>query len=46
MKAVDESVIVYAGQYFAVFEFVEFLHLYASLDMTRRSELDCIFARL
>ena len=41
-----KSVIVYAGQYFAVFQFVEFLHLYASLDMILRTELDCILARL
>jgi hypothetical protein len=41
-----KSVIVYAGQYFAVFQFVEFLHLYASLDATLRFKLDYILTRL
>lgn len=37
-----KSVIVYSGQYFAVFPFVEFLHLYASLNETIRSHLDVV----
>ena len=39
-----KSVIVYTGQYFAVFQFLEFLHLYASLDAATRSCLDHILA--
>jgi len=41
-----KSVIVYAGQYFAVFPFVEFLHLYASLKPTLRFGLDSVLSLL
>jgi hypothetical protein len=39
-----KTVIVYTGQYFAVFPFVEFLHLYASLEIALRSQLDGILS--
>ncbi|GHT62371.1 hypothetical protein FACS1894109_21210 [Spirochaetia bacterium] len=39
-----KSVIVYAGAYFGIFPFVEFLHIYASLDLALRAELDPILA--
>ena len=39
-----KAVIIYTGQYFAVFPFVEFLHLYASLDLPVRSKLDGVLA--
>jgi hypothetical protein len=38
------TVILYTGQYFAVFPFLEFLRLYASLDPFVRSKLDPILA--
>jgi len=41
-----KTVILYAGQYFAVFPFVEFLHLYASFDIDLRSRLDLVFTLL
>jgi len=41
-----KAVIVYSGQYFAVFPFVEFLHLYASLNVSIRSQLDVVLALL
>jgi hypothetical protein len=39
-----KSVIVYSGFYFAVFPFLDFLHLYASLDDAVRSSLDHVLA--
>jgi hypothetical protein len=39
-----KTVIVYTGQYFAVFPFVEFLHLYTSLELDVRSQLDVILS--
>jgi hypothetical protein len=39
-----KSVIIYAGQHFAVFPFVDFLHLYASLQSDIRSQLDEVFS--
>ena len=39
-----KTVIVHVGQHFAVFPFVEFLHLYASLELHVRSQLDEVFA--
>jgi hypothetical protein len=39
-----KSVIVYSGQYFDVFPFVEFLHIYAGLDATIRSDIDKVLA--
>jgi len=41
-----KSVIVYSGQYFAVFPFVEFLHIYTSLDGTTRLKLDDVLSLL
>ena len=41
-----KTVIVYAGQYFAVFPFLEFLHLYVSLEVAVRSRLDTILSLL
>jgi len=41
-----KSVIVYVGQYFAVFSLLEFLHLYASLDIHIRHDLDPVFLLL
>ena len=41
-----KSVIIYAGQHFAVFPFVEFLHLYASLHFHIRAQLDEVFSLL
>jgi len=41
-----KTVILYTGQYFATFPFVEFLHLYTSLDASARSQLDLVFALL
>jgi hypothetical protein len=38
------TVILYTGQYFAVFPFLEFLRLYASLDPSIRSNLDPVLA--
>lgn len=40
------AVIVYTGQYFAVFPFVEFLHLYVSLNMAARARLDLVLSLL
>jgi hypothetical protein len=37
-----KTVIVYTGQFFAVFPFVEFLHIYASLDGSTRSRIDAV----
>lgn len=39
-----KSVIVYAGACFGIFPFVEFLHIYASLEQALRTELDPILA--
>lgn len=39
-------VIIYSGRFFATFPFVEFLHLYTSLDATIRSNLDGVLALL
>jgi hypothetical protein len=39
-----KSVIVYAGACFGIFPFVEFLHIYASLEQALRAELDPILA--
>jgi hypothetical protein len=39
-----KSVIIYSGQYFAVFPLIEFLHIYASLDVSFRSRLDDVLA--
>jgi len=41
-----KAVIVYSGQYFAVFPFIEFLHVYASLDLDTRSKLDGVLSLL
>jgi hypothetical protein len=41
-----KAVIIYTGQYFAVFPFLEFLHLYASLNVAARSRLDVILSLL
>jgi len=41
-----KAVILYTGQYFALFPFLEFLHLYTSLDLAARSPLDSILALL
>jgi hypothetical protein len=41
-----KTVIVYTGRYFAVFPFVEFLHLYASLEIDIRSQLDLVLSLL
>jgi len=41
-----KTVIIYTGQYFAVFPFVEFLHLYASLEVDVRSRFDGVLALL
>jgi hypothetical protein len=41
-----KSVIVYSGQYFAVFPFIEFLRIYASLNLIARSNLDEILSLL
>ena len=42
-----KAIIVYTGQYFAVFPFVEFpLHLYTSLEVNIRSRLDPVLALL
>lgn len=41
-----KTVIVYTGQYFAVFQLVEFLHLYSSLDPPVRSALDAVLSLL
>jgi hypothetical protein len=41
-----KSVIIYSGMYFAVFTFVEFLHLYASLGVAVRSQLDSVLMLL
>jgi len=39
-----KSVIVYSGQYFAVFHFVEFLHIYTELNGNIRAKLDSVLA--
>ena len=39
-----KAVIIYSGQYFAVFPFLEFLNLYASLGMDIRSKLGAVLA--
>jgi len=41
-----KAVIVYSGQYFAVFPFIEFLHIYASLDADSRHKLDGVLSLL
>ena len=41
-----KTVIIYTGQYFAVFPLVEFLHLYTSLEIAIRSRLDAVLALL
>ena len=41
-----KSVIIYSGIYFAVFPFVEFLHLYTSLEVAIRFKLDSVLALL
>jgi hypothetical protein len=41
-----KSVIVYAGQYFAIFSFIEFLHLYASLGLDLRLQLERVLSLL
>jgi len=41
-----KSVVIYVGQYFAVFHFVELLHLYSSLAGDIRSRLDSVLALL
>ena len=41
-----KSVIVYTDRHFAVFPFIEFLHLYASLEINARSVLDAAFSVL
>ena len=35
-----KTVIIYAGKYFAIFQFIEFLHLYISLESSVRTQLD------
>ena len=39
-----KSVIIYADDYFALFPLMEFLHIYASLEIDVRSRLDAILA--
>jgi len=39
-----KSVIVYSGLYFAVFPFIDFLHIYSSLEGEVRSSLDSVLA--
>jgi hypothetical protein len=39
-----KTVIVYVGQYFALFPFVEFLHLYVSLEPAIRSTFDVLLS--
>ncbi|MHC6202376.1 hypothetical protein ACYULU_04185, partial [Breznakiellaceae bacterium SP9] len=39
-----KSVVIYADEYFGIFPFVEFLHLYASLEHTIRAGIDPILA--
>jgi hypothetical protein len=39
-----KAVIIYSGRFFAVFPFIEFLRLYATLDSSIRSELDGVLA--
>jgi hypothetical protein len=39
-----KSVVLYSGQYFAVFPFVEFLHIYASLEGSKRSMIDAVLS--
>ena len=41
-----KPVVIYVGQYFAVFHFVELLHLYSSLAGDIRSRLDSVLALL
>ena len=41
-----KALIVYSGQYFAVFPFIEFLHIYASLDADSRHKLDGVLSLL
>lgn len=43
---VQKSVIIYVGQYFAVFGFLEFIQLYSSCDADVRSRLDGVLARV
>ena len=39
-----KAIIIYADKYFAIFSFVEFLHLYGSLEVEIRSQLDVILS--
>jgi len=39
-----KSIIVYAGQYFGIFPFLEFIQLYANLDAPTRALLDPVLA--
>ena len=41
-ESFPKDVIVYADGYFGIFPFIEFLHLYASLEQSIRSGLDPI----
>ena len=41
-----KTVILYTGHYFAVFPFVDFLHLYSSLEVSVRSCLDAVLSLL
>jgi hypothetical protein len=41
-----KAVIIYTGQYFAVFSLIEFLHLYSALDVPARSSLDSVLSLL
>jgi len=41
-----KSVIVYSGQFFAIFPFLEFLHIYSDLDPLTRNALDSVLALL
>jgi hypothetical protein len=40
------AVIIYTGQFFAVFTLIEFLHLYTSLEVPARSSLDSVLSLL
>jgi hypothetical protein len=39
-----KAIIIYTGRHFAVFPFVEFLHLYVSLEAAVRSQLDPVLS--
>jgi len=41
-----KMVIIYSGQYFAVFTFVEFMRIYASLELDARSHLEVVLSLL